>query len=140
MPCPLTSVGVSHDDHAGVLVGVTSLHISTARGSGACTHLTAQWVPCSVESRALVKGGVVCGPRLWTESRGGWGGRSEGGRKGISLIVLGRGIGSCPGSCPKLRQRRGGAPAKLLSGVGSDSTREQVYLITRLGTLDARAL
>lgn len=68
------------------------------------------------------------------------GGRSEGGGKGISLIVLGRGIGACPGNCPKLPQRRGGAPAKLFSGVGSDSTREQVYLITRLGTLDARVL
>lgn len=78
---------------------------------------------------------MVCGPRLRTESRGGWGGQSEGGGKGVSLIVLGRGIGGCPGNCPKLRQRRGGAPAKPLSGVQSDSTREQVYLITRLGTL-----
>ena len=46
-PCPLTSVGLSHDNYAGVLIQGASLQFSSAIGTITDTHLTAQWVPCN---------------------------------------------------------------------------------------------
>ena len=46
-PCPLTSVGLGHDNDTGVLIRGTSLQFPSATGTVTDTHLTAQRVPCS---------------------------------------------------------------------------------------------
>ena len=46
-PCPLTSVGLSHNNDAGVLIWGASLQFPSATGTVTDTHLTTQRVPCS---------------------------------------------------------------------------------------------
>lgn len=62
---------------------------------------------------------------------------SEGGGTGVSLC-----LGGAPTAVAGTVQRSDGdallMPAKLLPEAGSDSAAQPVYLITRLGTLDAR--
>lgn len=64
----------------------------------------------------------------------------EGGGTGVCLLACGWSIDSCLGNCQSPDRDAVVMPSQLLPGAGSDSTRQPVYLITRLETLDARVL
>lgn len=135
-----TCARLPDDDHACVFAGLTSLHFPAASGPGAPAHFTAQRAPCSIESQAVVMRGVVSGPPVRLQSPEGDGAKGAGfgvlRKEGqmSPLVFMGGALTAVQETVQCSDWDAVVKPAKLLPGAGSDSTREPVYLITRLGT------